>query len=330
MVNENQCIICNTPSTLQSNITDFSTTCLCPICGTYRISEMYALAFKEQIDEKRLNNYLSFQVRNWERTKANSVVKIPESLYKDILEENRWFNVSELSRNLIDYLGKNTGIGRSVMHTLSEWSSIIGAKDSEETKFIIYNVLNQHIGIDNEPRGLHIISLTPKGWERFEELKKEKPQTNKAFMAMKFDNAALDMTYKERFAPIVKAAGFDLKRVDAQDEIQSGLITQRMIAQIRNSRFLIADLSLQNNGVYWEAGFATGLDIPVFYVIEEKEFEKRHFDIYQHLIIQYSFDESSKHYVDKACLNLWAAIYNTVRAGNPPPDAPYSFLPLPQ
>jgi nucleoside 2-deoxyribosyltransferase len=52
-----------------------------------------------------------------------------------------------------------------------------------------------------------------------------------------------------------------------------------ILAEIRRSRFLIADYTLMNNGVYFEAGFAVGLGIPVIGTCQSDHFENLHFDI---------------------------------------------------
>ena len=43
---------------------------------------------------------------------------------------------------------------------------------------------------------------------------------------------------------------------------------------------MLADLTHDNNGAYWEAGYAEGLGIPVIYLCEKKKFkkDKTHFD----------------------------------------------------
>jgi nucleoside 2-deoxyribosyltransferase len=49
---------------------------------------------------------------------------------------------------------------------------------------------------------------------------------------------------------------------------------------LRTSRFVIADLTHNNNGAYWEAGFAEGLGRPVIYTCRKQESDanKSHFD----------------------------------------------------
>ena len=53
---------------------------------------------------------------------------------------------------------------------------------------------------------------------------------------------------------------------------------------MRGARFVIADLSHDNNGAYFEAGFAEGIGLPVVYTCEVKKFEakKTHFDTNQY------------------------------------------------
>ena len=42
-----------------------------------------------------------------------------------------------------------------------------------------------------------------------------------------------------------------------------------MLVEIRRARFLLAELTGDNSGVYWEAGYATGLGRPVFYTCQK-------------------------------------------------------------
>jgi nucleoside 2-deoxyribosyltransferase len=83
----------------------------------------------------------------------------------------------------------------------------------------------------------------------------------------------------------VKQAGFDLFRLD--EAPKAGLIDDNMRVSIRTSDFVISDLSDDNPGAYWEAGYAEGLGKPVIYTCEKEKFEKEkpHFDTNHHLTI---------------------------------------------
>ena len=53
-----------------------------------------------------------------------------------------------------------------------------------------------------------------------------------------------------------------------------------MREQIRDSAFVIVDLTHDNSGAYWEAGYAEGLGKPVISICEEEKFREAqsHFD----------------------------------------------------
>lgn len=109
-------------------------------------------------------------------------------------------------------------------------------------------------------------------------------------MAMKFGDPALNLIVNDYFRQAVKDTGFKLYRLD--DRPEAGLIDARLRNEIRNCRFLIADLSHANLGAYWEAGFAEGLGKPVIYTCEKSVFDGKvddivapHFDTNHHLTI---------------------------------------------
>lgn len=54
-----------------------------------------------------------------------------------------------------------------------------------------------------------------------------------------------------------------------------------MLAHIFNCKFLVADLTSQNPGVYYEAGYAKALGKTVIFTCKDTDFDKRHFDIRQ-------------------------------------------------
>ena len=123
------------------------------------------------------------------------------------------------------------------------------------------------------------------GWEHFESLRRGGGKYRKAFMAMKFGDPALAFMLESVFKPSVRQAGFDLFKLD--DVPQAGLIDDRLRVEIQASDFIVADLTHENLGAYWEAGYAEGLGKPVIYTCEHTKFEatKTHFDTNHHLTI---------------------------------------------
>jgi hypothetical protein len=96
------------------------------------------------------------------------------------------------------------------------------------------------------------------------------------FVAMDFASSMRD-AWVNGFDPAIRAAGFRPMRIDAKDYI--GGITDEIISEIRQSRFIVADYTNQKSGVYFEAGFALGLGLTVIPTCREDHIEKLHFDI---------------------------------------------------
>jgi hypothetical protein len=153
---------------------------------------------------------------------------------------------------------------------------------------------------------------TLKGFEVYEELKKGKSKSNQVFMALQYDNELAANFYKNFLTPALKEFKLDLKDLRDSSKIGSLLVAQ-MEAEIRQSKFLIADITpvdgKHNANVYWEAGLARGLDKPVLYLCEASKFKKLPFDTNGFLHVKY--DLSSEEKVKDAIKEIQAKIYNT-------------------
>ena len=135
------------------------------------------------------------------------------------------------------------------------------------------------------------VNLTLKGWEQYETEKRGELAGNQGFLAMQFGDADLDAFVRDVVKPAVKdGIGYDL--VDMRDVGRAGIIDNIMRVQIRVSAFVIADLTHDNYGAYWEAGYAEGLGKPVIYICEKKKFESKttHFDTNHCTTVLWSMD----------------------------------------
>ena len=94
--------------------------------------------------------------------------------------------------------------------------------------------------------------------------------------------------YEDGIEAGIRDAGFSPLRIDRKDHINK--IEDEIIAEIRRSRFVVADFSQGDDGarggVYYEAGFAHGLDLPVIFTCHEKSLKDLHFDTahYSHIV----------------------------------------------
>lgn len=121
--------------------------------------------------------------------------------------------------------------------------------------------------------------LTLQGWDRYEAERRGSFAARYGFLAMKFDDSVLDKLAAETIKPAVKrGTGYDL--VDLRDVSRAGNIDNIMRQQIRDAAFVLVDLTHDNYGAYWEAGYAEGLGKPVIYICEKLKFDsaRTHFD----------------------------------------------------
>ena len=200
-------------------------------------------------------------------------------------------NPTEQVNNLILWLGKNEETyGKSISLELKKDLSIIGSVTPEEFVWVIRHLSDsKFIDGTTTTTSAHVM-LSFKGWRYFEELKRGSLDSSKAFMAMKYDDELLDKVVEEVLKPAVKQTGFELFKL--VDRPKAGLIDDRLRVEIQTSRFLIADLTHENAGAYWEAGYAEGLGKPVIYTCEKDKFEeqKTHFDTNHHLTVIWDSD----------------------------------------
>lgn len=122
-------------------------------------------------------------------------------------------------------------------------------------------------------------ALLPKGIERIDNLQKNSSKNTKnVFVAMSFAPEMTDI--REAIKLAISDCGY-IPRI--MDEIEHNhQIVPEMLYEIRESRFVIAELTGHNNGAYFEAGYALGYGKDVIQVCEKSKFgEDGHFDVKQ-------------------------------------------------
>ena len=114
---------------------------------------------------------------------------------------------------------------------------------------------------------------------------------SQAFIAMWFDGSLVD-AYQDGIKPAIEEAGYKALRIDHKEHINK--IDDEIIAEIRRSRFLVSDFTHGQDGarggVYYEAGFAQGLGLPVIFTCKKDSVDKLHFDTnhYNHIVWDHS------------------------------------------
>ena len=143
------------------------------------------------------------------------------------------------------------------------------------------------------------IRLTSKGWKIAEHTRRTSQQV---FVAIAFTDSKRN---KLENAPIRNAIkevcghlGWKAISVD-EEEFNNGIMDQ-VVALINKSTFVIADLTYQKRGVYYEAGYAYGKGIPVIYIVSKNHLENCHFDVKHLNLIDYKdADDLTKRLKDR-------------------------------
>lgn len=126
--------------------------------------------------------------------------------------------------------------------------------------------------------------VLPQGYLAADALLRKTTLSAKAFVAMWFDDR-MDDAYERGFQVAVTRAGYDPVRIDRLDHVNR--IDDEIIVQIRGSAFVVADFTGHRAGVYFEAGFALGLSLPVIWTCRKDHMGDLHFDVRQYNCIEW-------------------------------------------
>ena len=129
------------------------------------------------------------------------------------------------------------------------------------------------------PPGSKQSTVLPDGYIAADELMRRAPQSDKGFVAMWFDEGMND-AYERGFQVGVLKAGYDPIRIDRVEHVNR--IDDEILVQIRNAAFVVADFTGHRAGVYFEAGFALALELPVIWTCKKDDMVDLHFDVRQY------------------------------------------------
>lgn len=173
------------------------------------------------------------------------------------------------------------------------------------TEFVsIYSILSKlkyielRVGSKDDPNE-NEYALTYEGLRKINELQQNTNNSKKIFIAMSFDKSVeyIESAFKEAIAN----AGF-LPMI-IKDKEHNNYIMPEIFYEIENSSAVVMDLTLQNFGAYYEAGYALGLNKQVIACCKEEVFKnpakKPHFDIAQKSMIVWKDEKDLKEKLTK-------------------------------
>jgi hypothetical protein len=315
-----KCPIWGTPADVEPKDKHIRALIISPRAGGKYIVQGYIEERIQQLDTKH-----KISLTNWILDK-NRFGRPPTITSKILEQAKSWPNLSVFQRadHLLRYYGKQTNhVGDEVVFRANTAANALyGNKDDgtghlgeefyemmawsgscqENELLFLLNFLSEKcflskIGaISSSYKNKigyveYIYTITPKGYAHLEELDGANPESSQAFVAMWFDDS-MKNAYEKGIEPAIYDSGYKPMLINQKQHI--GKIDDQIIAEIRRSRFLVADFTagekdcgkdetihVPRGGVYYEAGFAQGLNIPVIWTCKKDQMERIHFDTRQ-------------------------------------------------
>lgn len=183
--------------------------------------------------------------------------------------------------------------GAEVGYNLENDYPLFELEYPEEFDYLLDVLSERHLirraGVRSDP----VIRIEANGWDYLDEHSHERISSDQAFIAMSFGED-FDAVYDNGVYPAVDDAGYKPYRVDKEHFL--GPIDAKIFNQIKVSRFMVAEVTEQNPGVYYEAGYALGLGMPIIWCVRADVLEQKkiHFDTRQVRHISWSTPDDLK------------------------------------
>jgi hypothetical protein len=260
-----------------SNVDAFSVRC--PTCGEYHITQEannFALPKLSPADRVRLQGAVNEIAQRHGIGEANELAELRTDTI-DIYLANApgQFDVATKARKLLAAIARRTPNPGEWFQLYGRFSRTLAYAAHNGELIYMTEYLKDSGWCEKQYIGAQIeMKLTPAGWEELSH--RPRADSLQGFVAMSFAEV-MKATYVEAIEPAIRDdCGYNCRRIDAKE--YNGAVVDEIKAEIRESRFVVADLTNHRNGVYFEAGFADGLGIPVIYTCAEADADNTHFD----------------------------------------------------
>jgi hypothetical protein len=266
----------------------------CDRCGNYKITEEAVREWNEAI-----------LVRLDDRQKANASGWLMEHQGVELMSEDlaalenvQAPSLAERGHRLLKELARRTRSAGEAIQVV--WTGdnqqritwdLVGMSWStspRELGFLLDQYLKDYKRFLYQNPGNHEYYLVkPEGYDYLEEMQKVASESQVGFCAMWFDRD-LNPLWEIAIEPAILGARYEPKRIDRHEH--NNRIDDEIVAMIRRSKFVVADLTGQRGGVYFEAGHALGLGLPVVWTCRQDQLDQVHFDSRQYNFVTWEHD----------------------------------------
>ena len=262
--------------------------------GDYRVSADAIEAVQAlENDEKARLTYRLVKARQ----QGTALPVVDRQLVEDV-RASAATSVHERAVRVLEHIATaTTRIGERVHSTQTQPRALAWSESTEPSEvFYLLQYLGAKKWIAPPPDNrFAICSVTVDGYSFLEE-QRSAPAPSQAFVAMWFD-PSMDYVYAEGIKLAIEHAGYEPLRIDRREHINK--IDDEVIRELRRSWFVVADFTSGDSGargsVYYEAGFARGLGIPVIGTCRSDQINKIHFDTRQYAHIPWCNPSELRH-----------------------------------
>ena len=311
-----ECPVCGCPNAeKQATYDPVTVFYVCPVCGRYEFSETEIM--KPSLDKKKLGSFLYY--RGFRRRKDFSTeYRYHTTLSKEKCDEyvtsfkngniehghpvhmdndiiQAWYPMNFAEKidmillklaDLADYVGQEIKISKYELYGLMfverykrDGKEALSDDELNKQAFFFENYLIEACYIKGSPTvsgdQAGAITITPIGYQRIDKLQSDNGEGRNALVAMKFGDDTKNL--REAIKLGIRDAGYNPILIGEVEHNE--LITPELLSYIRKSKFVVVDLTHQNNGAYFEEGYAMGVGKPVIQLC--KSGTTLHFDIAQ-------------------------------------------------
>ena len=318
-----ECLICKRKAEIQRDSRGLIAV-HCALCGYYLVTEEAELGLVnfEELKRLKLNWYTREQqsknqiaLLTWGRhVDVSGIAKnIHPATISEVSEDHLPNRLEDrIDRALLNLSRMSQHLGHSLDLKYEVDGPVLFAQNADEMEFVMR--ILQALGFINEPAVTNIgfyFTIRAAGWQRANELRSGHmpSRPRQAFVAMWFGSSKSEFEGRisEQYCTDlwaiglkggIETAGYEPLRIDIKHF--TGDINDEMLAEIRRSKFIVADFTGNRHGVYFEAGFALGLGIPVFFTCHHEHLGELHFDTnhFNHIAWK-SFDDLAKRLSDR-------------------------------
>ncbi len=237
----------------------------CRFCGKYK----YCMSIEPDTYHDQSNFY---KVSSWIREQNESFSNVPvidnEKFDEVLNQKDKKIKIKfDFMMQYLSSLDNMTQLNEQVLVKcwISNTSELDILMEKADNHGLLEAILNESMGGYTYP---YFKNLTFDGLEYIEGLDEPNLNSKNIFVAFNFTETMNEL-FENHVKSAIEGTGFIYTIVNQETTPHDQKITDEIVAKIKSSRMIIADFTYNSSNVYFEAGFAMGMKIPVIWTCKE-------------------------------------------------------------